>query len=105
MVARTEPNAENKLFVGGAPLAPSRIMPTSTFPHAAGPHLAGCPPGSSEEELREVFEKHGQVEEVFIMRGGSRSGMACAFIRFEAQAMAQAAIDAIHGQARCFPPI
>jgi len=74
MVSGTEPNAENKLFVGG------------------------CPPGSSEEELRQVFEKHGQVEEVFIMRGGSRSGMACAFIRFATQAMAQAAINAIHGQ-------
>lgn len=74
MVSGTEPNPDNKLFVGG------------------------CPPGSSEEELRQIFEKHGQVEEVFIMRGGSRSGMACAFIRFETQAMAQAAIDSIHGQ-------
>jgi len=74
MVAGTEPNPENKLFVGG------------------------CPPGSSEEELRQIFEQHGTVEEVFIMRGGSRSGMACAFIRFETQAMAQAAIDAVHGQ-------
>jgi len=73
MVSGTEPNSENKLFVGG------------------------CPPGSSEEELRQIFEKHGTVEEVFIMRGGSRSGMACAFIRFETQAMAQAAIDSIHG--------
>lgn len=74
MVSGTEPNAENKLFVGG------------------------CPPGSSEEDLRQIFEKHGQVEEVFIMRGGSRSGMACAFIRYATQPMAQAAIDAIHGQ-------
>jgi len=74
MVAGAEPNAENKLFVGG------------------------CPPGSAEEDLRQVFEKHGEVEEIFIMRGGSRSGMACAFIRFATQAMAQAAIDAIHGQ-------
>ena len=32
------------------------------------------------------------------MRGGSRSGMACAFIRFSTQAQAQAAIDAIHGR-------
>ena len=33
--------------------------------------------------LRQIFEKYGEVEEVFIMRGGSRSGMACAFIRFQ----------------------
>ena len=29
---------------------------------------------------RQVFEEHGEVEEVFIMRGGSRSGMVCAFV-------------------------
>lgn len=74
MVAGLEPNAENKLFVGG------------------------CPPGSGEEDLRLLFEKHGRVEEVFVMRGGSRSGMACAFVRFANQQMAQQAIDAIHGQ-------
>jgi len=70
----TEPNAENKLFVGG------------------------CPPSSSEEELRKVFDPHGTVEEIFIMRGGSRSGMACAFVRFQTQQMAKLAIEAIHGQ-------
>mmetsp|Transcript_53669 Transcript_53669/g.138736 ORF Transcript_53669/g.138736 Transcript_53669/m.138736 type:complete len:256 (-) Transcript_53669:386-1153(-) len=69
-----EPNAENKLFVGG------------------------CPPGSNEQQLRELFGKHGVVEEVFVMKGGSRSGMACAFVRFTTQEMAQEAITAIHGQ-------
>ena len=73
MVA-VEPNAENKLFVGG------------------------CPAGSGEDDLRALFEKHGTVEEVFVMRGGSRSGMACAFIRFTTQQMAQAAIDNVHGR-------
>lgn len=73
-MAGSEPNAENKLFVGG------------------------CPPGSGEEDIRKVFEEHGDVEEVFIMRGGSRSGMACAFVRFLTQEQAQAAIDTIHGQ-------
>lgn len=70
----TEPNPENKLFVGG------------------------CPPSSAEEELRKVFEAYGTVEEVFIMRGGSRSGMACAFVRYQTQEMAKAAIESIHGQ-------
>jgi len=70
----SEPNVENKLFVGG------------------------CPAGSIEDELRKIFESYGTIEEIFIMRGGSRSGMACAFVRFQTQQMAQAAIDAIHGQ-------
>ena len=46
----TQPNPENKLFVGGAP------------------------PGTDEETLKKIFEEHGEVEEVFLMRGGSRSG-------------------------------
>jgi len=74
MVVGVEPNNENKLFVGG------------------------CPSSSGEEDLRELFEKHGVVEEVFVMRGGSRSGNACAFVRFSTQAMAQQAMDAIHGR-------
>ena len=62
--------------------------------------LAGCPPSSSEDDLRKLFEEHGKVEEVFIMRGGSRSGMACAFVRYTTREMAQAAIEGIHGQHR-----
>ena len=27
--------------------------------------LAGCPPSSSEDDLRKLFEEHGKVEEVF----------------------------------------
>lgn len=73
-MAGTEPNAENKLFVGG------------------------CPPGSGEDDLRKIFEEHGEVQEVFIMRGGSRSGMACAFVRYGTQEMAQKAIETVHGQ-------
>jgi len=73
-VLPSEPNTDNKLFVGG------------------------CPPGSGEDDLRKVFEEHGEVEEVFIMRGGSRSGMVCAFVRFLTQESAQKAIDTIHGQ-------
>ena len=32
------------------------------------------------------------------MRGGSRSGMACAFVRYTTLEMAQRAIENIHGQ-------
>lgn len=48
--ALTQPNPENKLFVGGAP------------------------PGTDEDTLKKIFAEHGEVEEVFVMRGGSRSG-------------------------------
>jgi len=70
----SQPNPENKLFIGGAP------------------------PGTDEEALRKIFSEHGEVEEVFVMRGGSRSGQACAFIRFTAPEGAVAAIHAIHGK-------
>ena len=70
----TQPNPENKLFVGGAP------------------------PGTDEDTLKNIFEEHGEVEEVFLMRGGSRSGQACAFVRFVTPEGAIAAIQAIHGK-------
>eukprot|EP00908_Phaeocystis_cordata_P001768 Transcript_11901.p1 GENE.Transcript_11901~~Transcript_11901.p1 ORF type:complete len:360 (-),score=42.81 Transcript_11901:101-1180(-) len=70
----TQPNPENKLFVGGAP------------------------PGTDEETLKKIFEEHGEVEEVFLMRGGSRSGQACAFVRFVTPEGAIAAIQAVHGK-------
>ena len=69
-----QPNPENKLFVGGAP------------------------PGTDEETLKKIFEDHGEVEEVFLMRGGSRSGQACAFVRFVTPEGAIAAIQAVHGK-------
>jgi len=53
-----QPNPENKLFVGGAP------------------------PGTDEETLKKLFAEHGEVEEVFVMRGGSRSGQ-CAVMYSE----------------------
>ena len=72
--ALTQPNLENKLFVGGAP------------------------PGTDEDTLKRIFEEHGDVEEVFLMRGGSRSGQACAFVRFVSPEGAIAAIQAVHGK-------
>ena len=65
-----QPNPENKLFIGGAP------------------------PGPDEDTLRRIFSKHGEVEEVFVMRGGSRSGQSCAFVRFMTAEGAIAAIQA-----------
>jgi hypothetical protein len=44
----------------------------------------------------QMFEQFGDVEEIFVMRGGSRSGMVCAFIRFGTQGMAQEAINKVH---------
>merc|ERR1719201_3371652 len=73
-VALSSPNPENKLFVGGAP------------------------PGTDENTLQQIFAEHGEVEEVFVMRGGSRSGQACAFVRFVTPEGAIAAIQAVHGK-------
>lgn len=41
----------------------------------------------------QIFAEHGEVEEVFVMRGGSRSGQACAFVRFTTAEGAVAAIQ------------
>jgi len=41
----------------------------------------------------QIFSEHGEVEEVFVMRGGSRSGQACAFVRFTTAEGAVAAIQ------------
>ena len=45
--------------------------------------LGGAPPGTDEQTLQQIFAEHGEVEEVFVMRGGSRSGQACAFVRLD----------------------
>ncbi len=49
----------------------AQFLPTRA--HAA-PTRAGAPPGTDEETLKNIFAEHGDVEEVFVMRGGSRSG-------------------------------
>ena len=97
-----EPNADNKLFVGGCPAGSGETDLRAVRTHA--PHMAHAGMVLRTRATRllcrspQLFEKHGDVEEVFIMRGGSRSGMVCAFVRFASQPMAQAAIDAIHGR-------
>ena len=65
-------------------------------PHAV--FVGGAPPGTDEETLKSIFQEHGDVEEVFLMRGGSRSGQACAFVRFTTPEGAVAAIQAVHGK-------
>jgi len=64
--------------------------------------VGGCPAGIDDEalrkQLRDLFEPHGTVEDVFVMRGGSRSGMACAFVLFATHEMAQCGLDAVHGK-------
>jgi len=60
--------------------------------------VGGLPPGITEEEVKQIFDAFGQVEEVHLMRGGSRSGMACCFVRFAQHDEATAAIQATHGK-------
>lgn len=53
----------------------------------------------------QIFAEHGEVEEVFVMRGGSRSGQACAFVRFTTAEGAVAAIQVrTHARTVRIPP-
>ena len=49
--------------------------------------------GGVVRSYEQIFAEHGEVEEVFVMRGGSRSGQACAFVRFTTAEGAVAAIQ------------
>mmetsp|Transcript_568 Transcript_568/g.1737 ORF Transcript_568/g.1737 Transcript_568/m.1737 type:complete len:426 (+) Transcript_568:85-1362(+) len=60
--------------------------------------VGGIPPAFTEEEIRQIFSPYGEVEEVFLMRGGSRSGMACCFVRFSRNEDAASAIQGVHGK-------
>ncbi len=50
----------------------------------------------TEEMLTPFFAPYGTLLEIKIMRDGSGRSKGCAWVRYETQAMAQAAIDALH---------
>merc|ERR1711988_1554289 len=66
------PPSEIKLFVG-------------MVPHSA-----------SEDDVREIFIKHGEVEEVYILRDKSGDSRGCAFVRYAKRDEALSAIEALH---------
>lgn len=50
-----------------------------------------------EEEVRSMFEEHGSVEEVTVLRDKDGNSKGCAFIKFGTRQQAQAAINKMHG--------
>lgn len=63
---------------GGGSWRPFRLThQAARTPAPPTAHPKQPPPDAQPErcDAAQVFEEHGEVEEVFIMRGGSRSGM------------------------------
>ena len=50
-----------------------------------------------EEDVRSMFEEHGNVEEVTVLRDKDGNSKGCAFIKFGTRQQAQAAINKMHG--------
>ena len=88
--ALSSPNPENKLFVGGAPPGTDEQTLQQVAIELLHPKTRTLPSGIPRAQ---IFAEHGEVEEVFVMRGGSRSGQACAFVRFTTAEGAVAAIQ------------
>ncbi len=50
-----------------------------------------------EEDVRAMFQEHGTVEEVTVLRDKDGNSKGCAFIKFGTRQQAQAAINKMHG--------
>ena len=50
----------------------------------------------TEEELRHLLERFGEVEEAYVMKAKGGVSKGCAMARFKTRAAGQAAIDALH---------
>lgn len=50
-----------------------------------------------EEDVRSMFQEHGAVEEVTVLRDKEGHSKGCAFIKFGSRQEAQAAINKMHG--------
>lgn len=51
----------------------------------------------SEEEVKQMFQVHGSIEECTILRGPDGQSKGCAFIKYSTHGEAQTAINALHG--------
>ncbi|XP_023236103.1 CUGBP Elav-like family member 4 [Centruroides sculpturatus] len=51
----------------------------------------------TEEDVRQLFQPYGSIEECTILRGPEGQSKGCAFVKFSSHAEAQAAISALHG--------
>lgn len=60
--------------------------------------IGGLSRDAEEDEVREMFKKHGKVTDFALMRDDSGSLRGFGFITFKSKEMADAAIDALNGQ-------
>ncbi|XP_064471447.1 CUGBP Elav-like family member 4 isoform X3 [Ornithodoros turicata] len=51
----------------------------------------------SEDEVRQLFQPYGTIEECTILRGPDGQSKGCAFVKFSSHNEAQAAINGLHG--------
>lgn len=52
---------------------------------------------ANEEDVRNMFEPYGTVEEVTVLRDKEGQSKGCAFIKFSTRQQAQSAINKMHG--------
>ena len=52
---------------------------------------------AQEDDVRAMFQEHGTVEEVTVLRDKDGNSKGCAFIKFGTRQQAQAAINKMHG--------
>jgi len=62
-------------------------------------YIAGLPREVNEQALRQLFMAHGEIVSVRIMPGRSAQQSNFAFVKFNSESEAQAAIDNVNGQA------
>lgn len=60
--------------------------------------VGNLPPDIEEAALHTVFGAYGSVKTVFVMRTGSVSGQACAFVEYRTEFEAQTAINTLHNR-------
>ncbi|XP_046700250.1 CUGBP Elav-like family member 3 isoform X1 [Silurus meridionalis] len=51
----------------------------------------------SDADVRKMFEPFGSIEECTVLRGPDGASKGCAFVKYQSNAEAQAAINALHG--------
>jgi len=56
------------------------------------------PQDSDEDMIRELFQEHGEIVGVFIIRGNNRAKKGCAFVKYAKRESALAAIESMHDQ-------
>ncbi|XP_029298609.1 CUGBP Elav-like family member 3 isoform X2 [Cottoperca gobio] len=59
----------------------------------------------TDTDVRKMFEAFGSIEECTVLRGPDGTSKGCAFVKYQSNAEAQAAINALHGSRTlpCFP--